>query len=77
MSEHHVPDYCPECGVRLFGYDRGDYVEHLKKPGHLTTRIREVVVVDCAGTNQCLDDDCADANPRDQSTETDRQGGDS
>ena len=28
--------------------------------------------VDCAGANQCLGDDCADANPRDQDTEGDQ-----
>jgi hypothetical protein len=72
MSEHHVPDYCPECGVRLFGHNRDDYLKHLKEPRHLTTRIREIMVVDCAGANQCLGDDCADANPRDQDTGSDR-----
>jgi len=69
-GSEHVPDYCPECGVRLFGFGHDDYLEHLKEEGHLTTRIREIMVVDCAGANQCSGADCAGANPRDQHTES-------
>lgn len=61
-------DPCPKCGVRLLGFTKEDYVEHLRENGHtLAARIEEEMVVpepdDCADTNPTEGDGfCAGAN---------------
>lgn len=46
-------DPCPKCGVRLVGFTKEDYVEHLRQNGEdLAARIEEEMVVDEPATNQ-------------------------
>lgn len=46
-------DPCPKCGARLLGFDKRDFIDHLRENGEtLAARIEEEMIVPESATNQ-------------------------